>query len=181
MNLEKSVKSSKSTFLRTWFAAVFLFVCAAVYAQDTINVQKFVSFNPQDTITAQELELLKAIDATNATNTTNIQKNDWYPKEIMPEFPDGEEALKKFLSDNIKYHQAASDLGIEGTVLLRFVVRSDGKISDITVQKSPHELLSEEAIRVVKKMPKWKPGKQCGVAVHVYFILPINFELKKDN
>jgi periplasmic protein TonB len=98
--------------------------------------------------------------------------------EFMPEFPGGEKALVNYLSRNIHYPSMASETGIEGTVFIKFVVGSTGEIRDVEVVGAKKGAgLEEEAIRVVKKMPKWKPGKQNGQAVAVYFNLPIRFTL----
>ena len=99
--------------------------------------------------------------------------------EIMPEFPGGEEALAKFLRNNLRYPGMASENGIQGVVFVKFVVRATGEISDVEVVGAKKGAgLDEEALRVVKKMPKWKPGKQNGQHVSVFFNLPINFRLE---
>jgi protein TonB len=97
--------------------------------------------------------------------------------EQMPEFPGGQGELFKYLSRNLRYPESASSRGIEGVVYLSFVVGPDGAISDITVQKGIDRDCDAEAIRVVKKMPPWKPGKQSGRAVSVRYSLPIRFKL----
>lgn len=98
--------------------------------------------------------------------------------EIMPEFPGGEAALMKFLRNNTNYPSMASDNGISGTVFVKFVVDKNGEINNVMVEGAKKGGgLEEEAIRVVKKMPKWKAGKQNGESVAVYFNLPINFKL----
>lgn len=100
--------------------------------------------------------------------------------EIMPEFPGGPDALAKYLSNNIRYPAMAQDNGIEGIVTIQFVVNTDGSITDAKIL-STHKGggLEEEAMRVVKKMPKWRPGKQSGRFVPVYFNLPVNFRLQQ--
>lgn len=98
--------------------------------------------------------------------------------EVMPVFPGGETGMMKYLSDNIKYPEEAMKADIEGRVLTRFIINSDGSISDVEISKSVHPLLDAEAIRVVKAMPKWTPGKVNGKAVKVRFMLPITFRLQ---
>jgi len=98
--------------------------------------------------------------------------------EQMPDFPGGESELYKFLEQNIKYPPMARESGVTGRVFIKFVVNKDGKISDITLLRGIGAGCDEEAIRVVKKMPTWKPGKQNGMPVPVWFTLPINFILK---
>ncbi|MFY0253606.1 energy transducer TonB [Chitinophaga sp. 30R24] len=98
--------------------------------------------------------------------------------EIMPEFPGGEAALMKYLGKTTKYPTLAQENGIQGTVFVQFVVNRDGSISDVkTVGAVQGGGLEEEAIRVVGKMPKWKPGRQNGQNVSVFFNLPIRFAL----
>ncbi len=97
--------------------------------------------------------------------------------EQMPEFEGGQEAMMNYLSKNINYPPVARENGIEGRVVLQFVVGTDGKISQIEVLKKLGWGLEEEAVRVVKAMPAWRPGKQNGKAVFVKFTLPIVFRL----
>ena len=98
--------------------------------------------------------------------------------EVMPSFPGGETALLKWLTDNMTYPTIAAEQGIQGRVTLRFVVRPDGSIDEVEVQKSLDPSCDKEAVRVVKKMPKWIPGKQNGNPVYVYYSLPIVFRLQ---
>lgn len=97
--------------------------------------------------------------------------------EEDPEFVGGDAARMKFLSENIVYPQMARESGIQGTVYLTFVIERDGSVTDIQVLRGIGGGCDEEAIRVVKNMPKWKPGKQRGKPVRVQFRLPIKFVL----
>jgi protein TonB len=98
--------------------------------------------------------------------------------EQMPEFQGGEEKLFEYLSKNIKYPSMARENGITGTVYVTFVVEGDGKITDVKKLRGIGGGCDEEAIRVVKSMPSWKPGKQNGKSVRVQFNLPIKFTLR---
>ena len=98
--------------------------------------------------------------------------------EKDPEFPGGMEALYKYLQQNIKYPQLARDNNITGRVYVTFVVERDGSIANPRVLKDIGGGCGAEAIRVVKSMPKWNPGKQSGKAVRVQFNLPVNFNLQ---
>ena len=98
--------------------------------------------------------------------------------ENEPEFPGGMEALYKYLAQNIKYPQLARDNGITGKVYVTFVVERDGSIANPKILRDIGGGCGAEAIRVVKAMPKWTPGKQRGKAVRVQFNLPVNFNLK---
>lgn len=97
--------------------------------------------------------------------------------EDMPSFPGGDEARIKFLRDNINYPQMAKENGIQGTVYVTFVVEENGKVTDVKVLRGIGSGCDEEAVRVVKMMPLWKPGKQSGKAVRVQFNMPIRFVL----
>ena len=98
--------------------------------------------------------------------------------ELMPGYNGGEEAMYKYLSDNIKYPQVAKETGIQGNVIVTFVVEKDGTITDVRILKDIGGGCGEEALRVVKAMPRWNPGKQNGVPVRVQFNLPIRFTLQ---
>ncbi len=98
--------------------------------------------------------------------------------ESMPEFPGGEPALYKYLAENIKYPQMAKESGIQGRVFVTFVVERDGSVTDVRVLRGIGGGCDEEAIRVVKGMPKWSPGKQRGKAVRVQYNLPVKFTLQ---
>jgi TonB family protein len=104
--------------------------------------------------------------------------------EEMPNFPGGDKAMTKFLFDNMQYPVVAQESNIQGRVIVRFVVADDGSITDVEIKQSLHPVCDAEAIRVVKKMPKWTPGKIKGQVVAVYYTLPILFKLsggeKKD-
>ncbi len=99
--------------------------------------------------------------------------------EEQPEFPGGMQALMKYLKDNINYPRISRENGSQGRSFINFVVNADGSIQDVEVLKSSSDpYLDKEAVRVVKSMPNWKPGKQSGKAVRVRFTLPVTFRLK---
>ena len=98
--------------------------------------------------------------------------------EEMPEFPGGMQKLADYLAKNIKYPQMARESGIQGRVFINFVVEPDGSVSNVNVLRSLGGGCDEEAMRVVKSMPKWKPGKQRGKPVRVSYNLPVNFKLQ---
>lgn len=100
--------------------------------------------------------------------------------EDMPMFPGGETAMQKFVADNLKYPQSAQKAGIEGRVTVRFIVGKTGEISDVKVIRGIDPECDAEAVRMIQSMPNWTPGKQNGIAVPVYFTLPIVYRLKKD-
>ena len=98
--------------------------------------------------------------------------------EEMPSFPGGQAALMQYLASNIKYPVVAQENGVQGRVIVSFVVERDGSISDVKVARSVDPSLDREAQRVVKSMPKWKPGKQNGSAVRVKYTVPVVFRLQ---
>jgi protein TonB len=97
--------------------------------------------------------------------------------EDNPEFPGGEAARMRFLQNNIKYPPIARETGIQGTVFIQFVVERDGSITDVQIVRGLGGGIDEEAIRVVRMMPRWQPGKQRGRPVRVQFMMPIRFTL----
>ena len=98
--------------------------------------------------------------------------------EQMPSFPGGPSALMQYLSSNIKYPVVAEENGVQGRVVCTFVVERDGSITDVRVIRSVDPSLDKEAVRVVKSMPKWIPGKQNGSAVRVKYTVPVTFRLQ---
>ncbi|HEY5509931.1 MAG TPA: TonB family protein [Prolixibacteraceae bacterium] len=97
--------------------------------------------------------------------------------EEMPEFPGGEMALRKYISENIKYPIEAKEKGIQGKVFVTFVVNSTGKVEKAKIARGVDPSLDAEALRVVEQLPEWKPGRQKGEAVSVSYTVPINFAL----
>ncbi|MDD3039347.1 energy transducer TonB [Bacteroides sp.] len=98
--------------------------------------------------------------------------------EQMPSFPGGNQELMAYLGKNIKYPTIAQEQGTQGRVIIQFVVERDGSITDVHVARGVDPYLDKEAIRVIKGMPKWLPGKQNGKAVRVKFTVPVLFKLQ---
>ena len=99
--------------------------------------------------------------------------------EQQPKFEGGMEALMTYLGENIRYPAAAQKANVQGRVFVSFVVTKKGDIADVTILKGIGFSCDEEAIRVVSRMPNWKPGSQSGIPVNVRYNLPINFQLKE--
>ncbi|TVQ87839.1 MAG: energy transducer TonB [Bacteroidetes bacterium] len=97
--------------------------------------------------------------------------------EDQPGFPGGDAALMQYLTNNLRYPTMAREAGIQGTVFVTFVVERDGSITDVRILRGVGGGLDEEAVRVVRNMPRWTPGRQRGQAVRVQFNLPIRFVL----
>ena len=98
--------------------------------------------------------------------------------EEQPSFPGGQGALMQWLSDNIKYPVIAAENGVQGRVIVQFVVSKTGSISDVKVVRGVDPSLDREAVRVVSQMPKWTPGRQNGTTVNVRYTLPVTFRLQ---
>ena len=108
-----------------------------------------------------------------ATNDKVLEK-----AEVMPEYPGGDQAMMKFVAENVQYPEEAKEKGISGRVLVSFIVEKDGSIGEVKVVKGIGCGCDDEAVRVVKAMPKWKPGTDKGKAVRVNYMLPITFKLQ---
>lgn len=102
--------------------------------------------------------------------------------EEMPDYPGGYSEMMKFLQENLKYPSEAVEKNIQGKVYVGFVVEKDGSITDVRINRGINKLLDDEAMRVVKLMPKWKPGKNKGQPVRVSYSIPVNYVMtpKKD-
>jgi len=111
------------------------------------------------------------------TGRNETEKDVFVVVENMPLFPGGEEAMKAWIADNVKYPSGAVDNKISGIVLVRFIVGADGKVSNVKITRSAHPLLDAEAVRVIKSMPDWKPGTQRGKPVAVSYVVPVEFSL----
>lgn len=144
----------------------------------TLAVSVFASNTGVSTVTRE------AVRTANALPTANMQTQQSATKaydvvEVMPKFKGGESAMMEFLMMNMKYPQAAVKAKQQGRAVVGFVVRKDGTVSDVHITKSAgYAVLDEEAMRVVKAMPAWEPGKQKGKPVNVKYNVPITFRLK---
>lgn len=137
--------------------------------------------NELSTNVFNELEKQENIDITPVeVEQEEEEKEDeiFQVVEQDPEFPGGVEALYKFVQQNIKYPQLAKENNITGRVFVQFVVEKDGSVSNVRAARDIGGGCGAEAVRVVKSMPKWTPGKQRGKAVRAAYTLPVNFNLQ---
>ena len=113
------------------------------------------------------------------TSTAQTKKNNmvYDVVEVMPQFPGGQIAMMKYIMENIKYPKQIMEEGIQGRVTVIFIVEKDVRVSNVRLLRSVQPSLDKEAIRVVKSMPKWTPGKHNGKPVRVRFNLPVMFKL----
>ncbi len=124
-------------------------------------------------------EVLKAKEEIKAPEPPKQEENKIFTVvEQMPMFPGGDAALMQYLSSNIHYPAVAAENGVQGRVVVGFVVERDGSITDVNVMRSVDPSLDREAVRVVKNMPRWTPGKQNGSAVRVKYQVPVMFRLQ---
>ena len=124
-------------------------------------------------------EVLKAKEVIAEPEPPKVEETKVFDVvEEMPQFPGGPSALFEYLSKNIKYPVVAEENGVQGRVIVTFVVERDGSITDVKVVKSVDPSLDKEAQRVVKSMPHWIPGKQNGSAVRVKYTVPVTFKLQ---
>ena len=131
----------------------------------------------------------KTIRLTSATNELDLTVSPSAPKpavqngetftvvEQMPEYPGGMKALMGYLAENIQYPAECQKAGIQGRVIVQFVVKADGSLDNFEIKRSVNPLLDAEALRVIKTTPKWKPGTQHGKPVDVKFTIPVTFSL----
>ena len=96
--------------------------------------------------------------------------------EVKPEFPNGNDGLVKYLSENIKYPKKALKNGVTGKVFVQFVIDKTGKVTNVVAVRGVEKSLDKEAVRVIKSMPKWKPGMKDGNPVKIKYTIPINFK-----
>jgi protein TonB len=97
--------------------------------------------------------------------------------EQMPEYVGGEDKLNQYLNENLTYPAKDKEMGIEGRVICTFIVNEDGSLSDVRISRGISQECNLEAIRLIKNMPNWKPGKQNGKSVKVYYSVPVIFNL----
>lgn len=151
--------------------------------------EKLIKAVISETQTLQKTETTSAIKAQNETEKTNKQsftlkntndttKVNEAPKNMeMPEFPGGMKAMMKWLSENVKYPESAYKAGIEGRVIVQFVVDTDGSVTEPSIVRGVDKAIDDEVIRLVKTMPKWTPGKENGKIVPVKYTIPVTFNI----
>ena len=109
-----------------------------------------------------------------------VEKEPEVIVQEMPQFPGGEKALLSFISQNLKYPDEAVKNNLFGKVIIRFAVAADGSVKRIEILRSINPLLDQEAVRVISMLPRWKPGKQNGVPVSVWYSVPVSFEIRNN-
>lgn len=143
--------------------------------EDDVEVDDDLDINAEDDMDTEVGDFIAPIDDD---DPVIVEAEIFTIVEDQPAFPGGESALFEYLRNNISYPQMAKESNIQGTVFVTFVVEPDGFISNVKVLRGIGGGCDNEAIRVVKKMPRWSPGKQRGKPVRVQFNLPIKFVLE---
>ena len=131
-------------------------------------------------LTAMSVLAILLMVNTNAMAQNKKAANDKVLEkaEVMPEYPGGDQAMMDFVAKNVQYPEEAKEKEISGRVLVGFIVEKDGSIAEVEVVKGIGGGCDEEAVRVVKAMPKWKPGKDKGKPVRVSYMMPFTFKLQ---
>lgn len=141
----------------------------------------------QDDVEVEDIEINAEVEQNEVIEeyvAPEIEEEEVVEQEIfqiveeMPAYPGGEQKMMEYIAKNIKYPQIARESGIQGRVFVGFVVEPDGSVSNVKIMRGIGGGCDEEAMRVVKAMPKWKPGKQRGKAVRVSYTLPVMFKLQ---
>jgi len=148
---------------------------------DSLEVTPFIPITDEINATVKDRKVTDSVVYNDpVTPEIPVETKVFIVVEEPPEYPGGNAALYKFISENLIYPSEAQDNNIKGRVILKFVVNPDGTADRIEVLGSIDPLLDNEAIRVVKILPKFRPGKQGGVPVPVWFILPVLFNIENN-
>ncbi len=141
--------------------------------EDDVEVSDIIEIDAEATATTEVAEWVPTV-----TEEVLVEEEIFMIVEQEPAYQGGDEARLNFLRNNVKYPQMAREAGIQGTVYVGFVVEKDGSIAQVKILRGIGGGCDEEAVRVTKMMPKWKPGKQRGKEVRVSYQMPIKFTLQ---
>ena len=178
-SLKKRITMMLKEKSNPWARAKYLYILPLA----ALAVTAFA--RPEVSAVADEISAVKVIaPAVHDSIQPNVQPAVAAPSSAldqMPEFPGGMEALNTYLRNNIRYPQAAQKAGIQGRVIIQFIVSKDGSITDAEVVESVDPQLDAEGLRLIKNMPRWKPGMRKGQAIRVKQTLPIRFAFTKTS
>lgn len=163
-----------------WARLKYLYVLPLAAVAVTVFARPEVS-NAVEEISAVKVNDLAAIAETKVAESVPEDSVVFEIVEQMPEFPGGMKACMDYIQKNMRYPEAAKKAGMQGRVMVQFVVDKEGNIMNPKVLRSVDKEFDAEAIRLVKAMPKWNPGKQRDVPVAVKFIIPVKFQLDEDS
>lgn len=144
---------------------------------DDVEIEHKLEIKDINDISQPDVPVVK-VEMVEEEEEEEVEEEIFTVVEKQPSFPGGDDEMFKYLYSNIKYPQAAKESGITGRVFLTFVVEKDGSIANARILRDIGGGCGQEALRVVKSMPKWTPGEQRGRPVRVQFNLPVSFELQ---
>ncbi|OQY05119.1 MAG: hypothetical protein B6I20_01835 [Bacteroidetes bacterium 4572_117] len=169
LNMMKKIKSNKLAKYKV-LIAVPVIIAIVVFVSCS---KELVNIEPVKNEDGIDLGLRKKTMAISEKDTV------FFVVENMPQFPGGEEGLRNYIAQNVKYPEYARVNGIEGKIYVRFVVTKTGDVDHVTIARGVDSILDNEALRVVKTLPKWMPAEQSGKKVNVWYTVPINFSLSE--
>jgi len=176
MTKSKSARRAKFKLLLVLPLTIMLIFAFSVTASKSVTAQSSSSKAKSVKQEKKEKPLISVSEAEKGQKEEEI----FLVVEKQPKYPGGESARKKFFEENLKYPKQSKEKGIQGKVYVAFVVEKDGSITNVKMLRGIDPLLDNEALRVVRSMPKWEPGTQRGQNVRVQFNMPIKFELPKE-
>ncbi len=171
LNMMKKIRSNKITQLKVLIAlpVIIAMVIFVSCSKELLDVQ------------TEKNKVVKQFESNPAKeNNASGDEEVFFIVEQMPQFPGGELGLRKYIAMNVKYPQEAREKGIEGKVYVRFTVTKTGDVADVQIARGVDSILDNEAIRVIKTLPKWQAAEQDGKKVNVYYTVPINFKLSDE-
>lgn len=147
---------------------------------DSVKPEEATRFMTADDVveTTVDAEVVEVIEQIKEEVQEEAPREVFVVVEEMPSFPGGDIELLRFINDNINYPELAKENNIQGKVILRFCVTYKGTVDQVSIVRGVDPTLDQEAVRVVKMLPLWKPGKQGGKPVNVWYSLPVSFVLK---
>lgn len=163
--------------VKDYFQSVTPFIIKYNASAKTLTVKRHTFKRDEKNVEVPDFSKVKGLAST-ATPQGGSNANGGGVEEAQPEFPGGSDALMTYLARSVRYPVDAMENGIQGKVIVSFVVKTDGSLTDVKVARSVHPSLDAEAVRVVKAMPKWKPGIQNGKPVNVHFMVPVIFRMR---
>lgn len=170
-----------------WARVKYLYVLPLAALAVSAFARPEVSAVADELSSAKVNDLVASMKTNQAETASVVVKDTLTPDESvfevveqMPEFPGGYKEMMKYIEQNMRYPEEAKKAGTQGRVVVQFLVNKNGAISDVSVLHSVDRLLDAEAVRLVRSMPKWKPGMQKGKAVTVKYTVPLSFKLMED-
>ncbi len=172
LNMMKKIRSNKITQLKVLIAlpVIIAMVIFVSCSKELLDVQ-----------TEKNKEVKQFESNPAKENNASGDEEVFFIVEQMPQFPGGELGLRKYIAMNVKYPQEAREKGIEGKVYVRFTVTKTGDVANVQIARGVDSILDNEAIRVIKTLPKWQAAEQDGKKVNVYYTVPIKFKVESED